>query len=164
MSSFQDNMKEYRRQLEKGAVKEAYRGLMEYFNSLRVHFQKKHPDLSVSSSIYYGYMDMTYFALFPKSLKLRKLKIAVVFLHEAFRFEAWLAGYNRTVQKECCKLLKDGNWSKHPIVSPSKGVDSITESILVDNPNFNDLDSLTKQIESGVLQFIKDIESFLSKH
>jgi len=164
MESFHENMKEYRLQLEKGAIGKAYRGLMEYFNSLKLYFQKKHPALSVSSSIYYGYMDMTYFAFFPKSLKLRKLKIAVVFLHEAFRFEVWLAGFNRNVQKEYWKLLKDSNWNKYPLVSPAKGVDSITECILVDNPNFDDLDSLAKQIESGVLQFIKDVEYFLSNH
>jgi hypothetical protein len=43
-------------------------------------------------------MDMTNFSFIPKSFKQRNLKIAVVFIHEAFRFEAWLAGYNKQVQ------------------------------------------------------------------
>ena len=34
---------------------------------------------------------MTYFALFPASLKCRGLKVTIVFNYEAFRFEAWLA-------------------------------------------------------------------------
>ena len=87
MGSFHEYMGEYRKQLEKGAIKAAYRGLMEYFNALRLHFKNKYPDYVVSGSVYHGYMDMTYFSFFPKSLKRRKLKVAIVFLHEAFRFE-----------------------------------------------------------------------------
>ena len=85
MESFQEYMNDYRKQLEKGAIQEAYKGLMEYIMGLRTHFTKKHPDYDVSGSIYYGYMDMTYFSIFPKSMKDRKLKIAIVFLHDAFR-------------------------------------------------------------------------------
>ena len=44
-----------------------------------------------------------------------------------------------------------------------KGVDSVVEHILVDNPDFSDLDALTKQIEQGTLKFIQDIESFLTE-
>ena len=164
MESFHEHMNEYRRQLEKGAIIEAYRGLMDYFGNLRSHFKSKHPYYPVSGSIYYGFMDMTYFALFPKSLKRRKLKIAIVFLHEAFRFEVWLSGSNRAVQAEYWKLLKESNWNKYRIPPPAKGVDSILEYILVDNPDFSDLDAMTEQIERGTLEFIADVEDSLSKH
>ena len=80
MTSFAEYMNDYQTQLKKGAIQEAYRGLMAYFHTLRSYFKKRYPAQSVSSSIYYGYMDMTYFALFPNSLKHRKLKIAIVFL------------------------------------------------------------------------------------
>ena len=161
MDSFLESMNEYREQLEKGAIQKAYRGLMEYFNALRLHFRKKHPDHSVSGSVYYGYMDMTYFSFFPISLKRRKLKIAVVFLHEAFRFEVWLAAVNKEVQTEYWKLFKESNWNKYHIPSNTKGLDSIVEYILVANPDFSDLDALTKQIEKGTLEFVKDVEDFL---
>jgi hypothetical protein len=157
-------MIEYRKQLEKGYIKEAYRGLMDYFNVLRLYFKKKYLDHSVSGSVYCGYMDMTYFSFSPKSLKQRKLKIAIVFLHDAFRFEVWLAGYNKKVQAKYWKLVKDSNWKKYCIPSTTKGVDSIIEHVLIDNPDFSELDKLTKQIESETLNFIKDVENFLSKH
>jgi hypothetical protein len=48
--------------------------------------------------------------------------------------------------------------------SAIKGVDSIIEYTLAENPDFVDLDGLTKQIERGTLDFINDIEIFLSKH
>ena len=164
MDSFHEYINEYRKQLEKGSIKQAYKGLMQYIMSLRTHFKNKYPDYFVSGSIYYGYMDMTYFSFFPKSLKHRKLKIAIVFLHDAFRFEVWLAGNNKQVQSKYWKLFKESDWNKYHIVSTTKGVDSIVEYILVDNPDFSDLDTLTKQIERGTLKFIKNVEGFLSKH
>ena len=164
MKSFNEDMNEYRKQLEKGAIKSAYRGLMDYFMGLRLYFKNKYPDFFVSSNIYSGYMDMTYFALVPESLKQQKLKIAIVFVHDKFTFEVWLAGYNKKIQTKYWKLLKESNWNKYHGVSTTKGSDSIIDYILVENPDFNDLDSLTQQIETKTLKFIKDVENFLAKN
>ncbi|MDY6844649.1 MAG: hypothetical protein SVW57_11210 [Thermodesulfobacteriota bacterium] len=157
-------MNEYKRQMEKGVIKEAYKGLMEYIMELRLHFKNKYPECFISGSIYYGYMDMTYFSFTPESLKRRKLKIAIVFIHDTCRFEVWLGGYNKQIQSKYWKIFKESGWNKYHIPSTIKGIDSIIENILVDNPDFSDLDSLTKQIESATLTFSKDVESFLSKH
>ena len=155
MESFHEYMNEYRKQIKKGAIKEAYKGLMGYIMDLRTHFKNKYPDYFVSGSIYYGYMDMTYFSFFPESFKHLKLKTGIVFLHEAFRFEAWLFGYNKEVQTKYWKLIKESAWNKYRIPSTTKGVDSIMEHILVENPDFHDLDALTKRIEKGTLDFSK---------
>jgi hypothetical protein len=163
MELFHECINEYRRQLERGAIQKAYRGLMEYIMGLRTHFMKTYPDYVVSGNIYYGYMDMTYFSVMPKSIKERKLKVAIVFLHESFRFEAWLSGVNRQVQTQYWKSIKESGWDKYRIVPQAKGVDSIVEKILVNKPNFSDLDALTKQIESATLIFIQDVEIFFSK-
>ena len=56
MASFHQSMSEYKKQLGKGVIQEAYKGLMEYMMGLRTHFAKKYPDHFVSGSIYYGYM------------------------------------------------------------------------------------------------------------
>jgi hypothetical protein len=164
MESFHEYINEYRKQLGKGYIQKAYKGLMEYIMGLRTHFKNKYPDYFVSGSIYYGYMDMTYFPFFPKSFKQRSLKIAIVFIHDTFRFEVWLAGYNKQVQTQYWKLFKESNWNKYHLVPTTKGVDSIMEYTLADNPDFSDLDALTKQIERGTLCFINDIEDFLSRH
>jgi len=163
MESFNEYMYEYKKQMERGYIRKAYKGLMEYIMSLRTHFKSKYPEYSSSGSIYHGYMDMTYFPLFPKSLKSRKLKIAIVFVHAKTRFEVWLAGNNKQVQAKYWQLLKDSGWNKFRIPSTIKGTDSIVEHILVDQPDFSDLDTLTKQIETEALNFISDIEDFLSK-
>lgn len=69
MESFQEYMPEYKKQLEKGSIQKAYKGLMEYIMGLRTYFKKKYPGYSISGSIYFGYMDMTYFSFTPESFK-----------------------------------------------------------------------------------------------
>ena len=164
MGSFHESMNVYKNQMEKGDIQAAYQGLMEYIRDLRADLKNKYPDYFVSSNIYYGYMDMTYFSFFPESLKRRKLKIAVVFVHDTFRFEVWLAGFNKKVQAEYWKLIKESGWDKYHIVATTKYVDSIVESTLVDNPDFSDLDIITNKIERGTMNFIEDVEAFLSQH
>ena len=163
MESLPEYMKEYRRQMEKGVIQKAYQGLLEYIMDLRTQFNKKFPDFA-PGNIYHGYMDMTYFPIFPKSLKNRKLKIAIVFIHDTIRFEVWLVGYNKQIQAKYWKLFKESTWKKYRIPSIIKGADSILEYTLVDNPDFSDLDALTTQIENGTLTFINDIEDFFSKN
>lgn len=162
MESFQDYVNEYKKQLAKGTIQKAYKGLMEYILGLRMHFKNKYPEYAISGGIYYGYMDMTYFALFPELLRKRDLKIAIVFIHDACKFEAWLAGVNKQVQTKYWKLFKESDWNLYPLVPTPQGADAIVEHVLVGNPDFSDADALTKQIEGETLKFIKDIESFLS--
>jgi len=163
MASFHECVQEYKKQLQHGTIRDAYRGLMEYIMFLRRHFNTKYPDYFVSGNIYFGYMDMTYFSFTPASLKNRKLKIAVVFIHELTRFEVWLGGYNKQVQSEYWNLFKQRDWKSYHLVPTTKGVDSILEYILTESPDFNDLSALTNQIESETLGFIKDVEGFLDK-
>ena len=106
---------------------------------------------------------MTYFSFLPESLKLRKLKVAIVFIHDTFRFEVWLSGSNRNVQTKYWQSLKESNWKKYHLASNPRAVDYVLDHILVNNPDFSDLDALTRQIERGSLEFIRDVEGFLSR-
>lgn len=156
MESLREQMFEYRKQLEKGHVQGAYRGLMSYIMDLRTYLKNKYPEYSVSG-IYQGYMDMTYFSFTPDSLKSLKLKIAVVFIYDTFKFEVWLAGSNKNVQKEYWELFTKKSLEKYHIPSSIKGRDSIVENVLVENPDFGDLDSLTQEIEESTLRFMEDV-------
>lgn len=161
MSSLNESMQAYKRQLQEGHITTAYQGLMAYFGELRSHFQRRYPDFKVPGSIYYGYMDMTYFALLPASLGARDLKIAVVFLHEAFRFEVWLAARNKTVQRQVWEQIQHSGWDRYRLTPQGQGVDAILDQILVEDPDFSDLPALTAAIDLGVLRFIRDLERFL---
>jgi hypothetical protein len=108
-------------------------------------------------------MDMTYFSLFSEPLRRRRLKIAIVFVYDTFRFEVWLSGSNRQVQSKYWKLFKESAWNKYDLASNPKREDYVFDHILVSDPDFGDLDALASQIEGGTLEFIKDVEEALSK-
>lgn len=163
MQSVQAEISEFRRQLASGVIQKAYRILPGYMRDLRAYFRKRYPDHTVSG-LYQGYPDMTCFAIVPPSLKHRSLKIAIVFNCEAFRFEAWLAGTNRQVQRRYWELFRDSVWTEYRVVTPSTGVDAIVECILAEDVDFGDPDSLTKRIEKKSVEFIGHIERFLSGH
>ena len=163
MDSMHEDMNELRQHLRSGSIQKAYRALLGYMMDLRKHFQKRHPDYSVSG-LYQGYLDMTYFAVVPPSLKRRGLKIAIVFNYGAFRFEAWLAGSNRQVQQKYWELFKDTPWAEYRVVPPAVGVDSIVECDLAEDFDFRDPDTLTSAIEKKAAKFTKDLERFLSRH
>lgn len=163
MKTLNECVDEYRKQLQQGDIKEAFRGLVGYMMKLRNEFANKYPDFLVSGSVYPGLMDMTYFSFTPESLRSKKLKIAIVFVHDKIRFEVWLAGVNKKIQSEYRMMFKNSHFSKYRIPENLKGCDSIVAHDLVVKPDFDDLEALTKQIETGVFEFIEDMVSFLEK-
>ena len=163
MPSIRKDMKEFQGHLEKGALQKAYRALLSYMADLRTHFKNRYPDSAVST-LYQGYMDMTYFAIFPPSLKQRDLKIAIVFNYATFSFEAWLAGRNRKVHQQYWELFRGSKCPDYRVITPAKGVDSIVECDLAKDFDFGDPDTLTTNIEAATARFINHVEKFLSKH
>ena len=162
MHSIQEDMAELRRQLGKGSIQRAYGALLAYMMGLRTHFENIYGHSAVSG-LYQGYMDMTYFALFPPSLKRRDLKVAIVFNYGAFRFEAWLTARNRKVQRQYWELFRDSQWNEYRVVAPATGIDSIVECDLAGDFDLGDPDALTARIETATAAFVGDIERFLSK-
>lgn len=162
MATFADDMQELHEQLKQGAVQSAYRGLIQFMLDLRTRLAKKYPDFSVPGGLYQGTMDMTYFSFTPPALKEQQLKVAIVFVYESFRFEAWLAAVNKQVQAKYWQLIKDSGWDKYHLVPGVAGQDGIIECVLDPNPDFSDLHKLTEQIEMGIQNFIVDVENYLA--
>ncbi|WP_320164220.1 DUF7000 family protein [uncultured Trichococcus sp.] len=162
MESINEYIKEYTAQLSKGRIQKAYRGIMTFMSALRSYLESRYPDYTVGS-LYFGYMDMTYFAFTPADLKNKKLKIAVVYLHEKGVFEVWLAGNNRKIQAEYIALMSSENIGIYKLSQVIPGVDSIIESTLVEKPDFDHPEELKKQIEKKTMAFVKDIISVLDK-
>lgn len=160
----QELMSEYTAQVKRGIIQKAYKQLMEYLSKLKTTFANDYPQYNVPGSLYQGFMDMSYFSVVPKELKKRRLKIAVVFIHESCRFEAWLAAANKQIQNDYWKLFKKSGWDKYRLVPTIQSYDSIVEQVLVEKPDFSNLDSLTETIERGTIRFIDDIIGFLSSH
>lgn len=163
MPSIQEDMIAFRGQLETGAIQRAYRTLIGAMKGLRTHFQDRYPGYIVSG-LYRGCLDMSYFAVVPPSFRSRNLKVAIVFNYDAFRFEAWLAGTHRQVQREYWELINDSGWAEYRLVTPVKWVDAIIAGDLVEEPDFDDIDGLAARIEAGVAAFIEDVERFLAEY
>ena len=162
MDSLNNHVREYTVQLSKGQIQKAYKGIMTFMSGLSTYLETMHPDYS-ASSLYFGYMDMTYFAFTPSDLKNKKLKIAIVYLHEQGRFEVWLGGSNRKIQAEYIKLLSGKNLGKYKLSQALPGVDSIIESTLAEQPDFDHPEELKTHIERKTIEFINDITSIFSK-
>lgn len=156
MGSLGDCVKEYAIQLSKGQIQTAYRGIMTFMSDLRTYLEHKYSNFA-ASALYFGYMDMTYFAFTPPSLKDRRLKIAIVYLHEECRFELWLAGTSRQIQAEYIEMLSHKNLGRYVLSQIQPGVDSIIASAIVERPDFDDLDDLKKHIEVKTMEFAEDM-------
>ena len=73
------------------------------------------------------------------------------------RFEIWLAGQNKQIQKKYWEIFKGSDWNKYHIPSTTDEGFSIVDNTLVENPDFDNLETLTEQIETKTMEFIKEI-------
>ncbi len=160
MASLSEDVSEYNRQLRVGSIQRAYRGIISFMSGLRDMLATNHPDHS-AGSLYQGYMDMTYFSFTPPYLNERKLKVAVVYLHEGNRLEVWLAGGNRKVQAEYIELLKGHDLGGYELSRVAPGVDSIVEGVLAERPDFDDTDKLARSVEAGIILFSAKMEGIV---
>lgn len=156
MDSLNDSIREYQLQLSKGEIQKAYRGIMAFMSSLQVFLEKRHSAHTIGS-LYFGYMDMTYFAFTGPELRERKLKIAVVYTHEQGRFEGWLSGNNRKIQAEYSERLASKDTGKYALSPVLPGVDSIIVATLIEKPDFDKTEELRLQLEEKVLSFTQDM-------
>lgn len=160
MHDLHSDLLSFQQQLQAGSLQNAYRALLGYMLKLRTHFKDAYPQFAVSG-LYQGYLDMTYFAIFPPELKRRDLKIAIVFNYSEFRFEAWLAAANRQVQRKVWELFRQGDWGAYRVTAPGPGIDAIVECDLAAGLEVCAGEALTAKIETGVQAFVARIEQSL---
>ncbi len=145
----------YKELLKNGDVQAAYAELVKYVQKLKTSFSKDLGDTYSFGNVFQGYMDYTYFYLSNDFLKDKKLKLGLVFNHKHVRFEAWLLGQTKDVQEKYWKLLKNTEW----INDSEMPQYSIFEVILVGNPDFDDLDTLTENIKNKLTSVAEDIST-----
>ena len=161
MKGINQAVEEDTEQMKSGRIRQAYRGIMSFMSGLKAFMERLHPDLAFSA-LYPGYMDMTYFACTPPALKEKGLKIAIIYLHEENRFELWLSGSNRKIQAGYISLLQTRDTGGCKLSQSKPGVDSILESRLPDQPDFDHAGELMDRIEREVLRFMEITEKMIS--
>ncbi len=132
---------------------------LEYVKALRAHFARTRPADYVSVSVSTATAGITYFAVIPASLKMRRLKVVIVFVHSKQRFEVWLRGRNKRVQMNYRKLVERSGWPKHR--RPDSPY-AIVAQVLSRASDLADPATLTGRIERKAIRFISDVEGFLS--
>lgn len=157
-----NDMQEFRRRLNDGSIQRAYRGIVSFMSHLRTIYASQ-PEAGAVSELYQGYLDMTYFALFPEVLKRRNLKLAIVFDYQKFRFEVWLAARNRQLQQHYWEMFSRNSYNQHPLAELAVGVDAIVSEVLAADCSFQDRDGLAVRIVAGVKSFERDIVAFLTE-
>lgn len=148
----------YKEQLNKGDILIAYNELVKFSMRLRTDLIKKLSDQYSFTGILHGYMDFTYFYYSNDFLKSKKLKLGVVLNHIEMRFEVWLLGNTIPIQEKYWELSKKSKWNKDKTEMPKY---SIVETVLVANPDFNDLEALSKQIGEKVITVSMEIIEYL---
>lgn len=162
MKSLNYYINEYTTQLKKGQIQIAYKGIMTFMSGLKTHLEKEYPEFS-TSALYFGYMDMTYFAFTPLELKQRKLKLAIVYLHEQNSFEVWLGAANKNIQTQYIEMLRHKNIENYQLSQALPGVDSIIEKRMVEQPDFDHPEELRQLMASQIMGFADDIISALNE-
>ncbi|MBK5719875.1 hypothetical protein JGH11_03225 [Dysgonomonas sp. Marseille-P4677] len=148
----------YKEALGEGNIQKAYTGLVKYVLSLKAYCSQHMADKYSFGNVSPGYMDYTYFPFFDEFLRKKKLRFGVVLNHEKIRFELWLMGQNAEVQKEYWHLLKSTKWNKEKTTMPKY---SVLEVVLVDNPDFDQLDVLTQSILGETTKLASEIMDYL---
>lgn len=148
----------YKEQLDKGDILVAYNELVKFVMKLRTEFIKRLSDKYSFTGILHGYMDYTYFYYSNDFLKTKKLKLGLVLNHLEMRFEVWLLGNTKPIQKKYWELSKSTKWNNDKDEMPAY---SILEAVLVENPDFNNLAKLTEQIEAKMITTSEEILNYL---
>lgn len=160
MKDFNHYVDKYKEQLDKGDIQEAYVGLVKYVTRLGTTLSKNLSESYSFGSLFQGYMDYTYFYYSNDLLKKRKLKMGLVLNHSKMQFEIWLLGQTIPIQEKYWEYFKSTKWNKDRMTRPQY---SILETVLIEKPNFNDLEKLTKQIENKLIsitdKIIEDIKT-----
>ncbi|MBR9833594.1 hypothetical protein GYB57_15725 [bacterium] len=148
----------YQDQIKKGDILIAYNELVKFVMNLRTTFIKRLSDKYSFSGILHGYLDYTYFYYSNDFLKTKKLKLGLVLNHLEMRFEVWLLGNTKPIQKKYWELSKSTKWNNNKDEMPEY---SILETILVEKPDFNNLDKLREQIETKMIKASEEILDYL---
>jgi hypothetical protein len=148
----------YQEQLRKGDILIAYNELVKFVMSTRSELVRKSGHQYLFAKTLHGYMDYTYFYYTNDFLKSKKLKFGLVLNHLEMRFEVWLLGNTIPVQKKYWELLKATQWNQHKTEMPQY---SILEAVIIDKPDFNNLELLAQKIHANMIQLTDEVIDLL---
>lgn len=159
MKKLNDLAAVYQEQLRKGDILIAYNELVKFVMNTRIQLVKKLGHQYAFAKILHGYLDYTYFYYTNGFFKRKKLKFALVLNHLEMRFEVWLLGNTIPIQKQYWGVLKSSKWNKDKSEMPQY---SILEAVIIANPDFDNLDVLSQNIHTKMIQVTDEVIELLN--
>ena len=148
-------------QLRKGRIQKAYRYIFDVFSDVVNELKNYRSKVIGITSVYHGYLDMSYLPVTTESLKTNGLKIAVVFNYGSFQFELWLSAVNRKRRNEVLELLSQSKWEKYKTVQSDENTDAIIEIQIKGITDYNNKNRIVSLLSKETISFIDDIEEFI---
>ncbi|MGE4464181.1 MAG: methyltransferase domain-containing protein [Spirochaetia bacterium] len=145
----------------KAPLSQAYKLILQTLTACGKEMQKQLPHSEVSA-LYPGYLDMSYVAITPPSLKKHQLKLALVYLHERGTFELWLAGRNRSIQARVREQIRGKLPSPYELVEEAKGEDAIVRCQNPSFPDFSNPDLLIAHLCGLMHRMLQDVTPLLA--
>ena len=150
----------YQEQMKNGEVQKAYSFLLKYVMQVKASFEKNFSKEYSCGNVSRGYMDYSYFPFFNDYLRDKKLRFGIVLNHSEMRFELWLMGQNKEIQNRYWDLLKTSTWNQDRTTKPQYAE---LEIVLIDNPDFENIDTLTIDIINRAVEEADKVIVYLKK-
>jgi hypothetical protein len=163
MENYNEFMNDLKDQLSKGRIQKAYRYIFDIFTELGNEIRNNQNKVMSTTSLYHGYLDMTYLPVTTNILKSNGLKIAIVFNYSLFQFEIWLSAVNRKKRNEVLEVISQSKWKKYKTVQNNENTDAIIEITIKGINEFNDKNRIIPLITKETITFIDDIEEFIKR-
>ena len=163
MENYNEFMNDLKDKLSKGRIQKAYRYIFDIFTELGNDIKKNQNKAMSTTSLYHGYLDMTYLPVTTEILKCNGLKIAIVFNYSMFQFEIWLSAVNRKKRNEVLEVISQSKWKKYKTVQNNENNDAIIEITIKGINEFNNKNRIISLIIKETIAFIDDIEEFIQR-
>lgn len=161
MENYNELMNNLKDQLSKGKIQKAYRYIFDIFSDLGNEIKNSQNKVISITSLYHGYLDMTYLPVTTETLKKNGLKIAIVFNYSLFQFEIWLSAVNRKKRNDVLEVISQSKWQKYKTVQNNENTDAIIEIQIKGINEFNNKNRIVSLIKKETIAFIDDIEEFI---
>jgi len=150
----------YKEQVNKSDIQKTYMFLLKYVMQVKASFEKAFSKEYLCGYVSPGYMDYSYFSFANEYLRGKRLRFGIVLNHNEMRFELWLMGQNKEIQNRYWDLLKTSTWNEGRTKKPKYAE---LEIILVDNPDFENIDALTADIINRAVEEANKVMVYLKK-
>lgn len=138
-----------------------YHELVKYMKELKAFFNKEYETHFKLGTLNTVSPDYTYLSLTTEELKKQKLKFVIILDHQKYCFTICLSGQNKAIRKKYWEMFKGSDWDQYHIAESITNSLMIIDHTLVQNPNFDNRNILTEQIETEALKFMNELTKVL---